>query len=332
MKSSLGIGNKVLIAVIEFIALLIFLYAFLLAAEYTNKNAVILQSAGYSMGVNQSSFLQFFYFLRDVFTGSWGNVTPSFPTLGAFPATTVVGFSLPLTAILLLISLLVSMPIVILMGIGYSRRVNTTTKAASNVYLGLGAIFPLFLVAAFARFFLYNTSLIISASSKNLPNWSFPTHIPFIDGLINGNYALAGSGILVFIIPLLLMIFFASVEMLQIYRSGILKSLNQGYLGSASSLGLPRWLVVRNYLMNKGASEIFRYMPIVMTSILTFDIVVEAIMSYRGIGWVFYESIISGSYFGAIFSLFVFGIIIILASFISGIARALLDPEIAGGE
>ncbi|EQD49445.1 binding-protein-dependent transport system inner membrane component, partial [mine drainage metagenome] len=243
-----------------------------------------------------------------------------------------VGFSLPLTVFLLVISLLVSVPIVILMGIGYSRRVNTTTKAASNLYLGLGAIFPLFLVTAFARFFLYNTSLIISASTNNLPNWSFPTHIPFIDGLINGNYAMAGSGILVFIIPLLLMIFFASVAMLQIYRSGILKSLNQGYLGSASSLGLPRWLVVRNYLMNKGASEVFRYMPIVMTSILTFDIVVEAIMSYRGIGWVFYESLISGSYFGAIFSLFVFGIIIILSSLVSGIARAMLDPEIAGGE
>lgn len=332
MNRSLGIGRMVVIAVIEFIALLIFLYAFLLGAEYVNKSAVLLQSAGYSMGINQNSFTQFFYFLRDVFTGSWGTVASQFATLPGFSVTTVIGFSLPRTAFLLVISLLISIPIVILMGIGYSRRVNTTRRSASNLYLGIGSIFPLFLIAAFARFFLYNTSLIISVPTQNLPYWTFPTHIAFIDGLISGNYAMAGSGILVFIIPLLLMIFFASASMLQIYRSGILKSLNQGYLGSASSLGLPRWLVVRNYLMNKGASEIFRYMPIVMTSILTFDIVVEAVMSYRGIGWAFYESIISGSYFGAIFTLFVFGIIIILMTFASSVLRSVLDPEIAGGE
>jgi ABC-type dipeptide/oligopeptide/nickel transport system permease component len=332
MKSSLNIGKRVFIAVIELLALLIFLYAFLLSAEYTNRSMVLLQSAGTSMGLNQNSFAQFFYFVKDVFTGNWGYVASNYPTLGGFSVMAVIGFSLPQTIFLLAISLLVSVPIVILMGIGYSRRVNTTTRAASNLYIALGMVFPIFLVGAFLRFFLYNTSLIISEPTKNLPYWTFPTHIPVIDGLIHGNYAMASSGILVFIIPLLLMVFFSSSFMLQIYRSGILKSLNQGYLGSASSLGLPRWIVVRNYLMIKGSSELFRYIPTVMTSILTFEIVVEAIMTYRGLGWAFYESIITGSYFGAIFALFVFGIVIIISSFLSGIIRILTDPEASGGE
>ncbi|MCL4451545.1 MAG: ABC transporter permease subunit [Candidatus Thermoplasmatota archaeon] len=332
MKSSLGIGKGVLTAVIELVALLVFLYAFLLAAEYSDKSAVLLQASGSSMGINQNSFTQFFYFLKDVFTGDWGNVASGFSTLGGFSVVAVVGFSLPRTLFLLAISLLVSVPIVVLIGIGYSRRVNTTTRAASNLYVGLGIVFPLFLVGAFLRFFLYKTSLIISTPTKNLPYWTYPTHITAIDGLIHGNYSMASAGILVFIIPLLLMIFFASTSMLQIYRSGILKSLNQGYLGSSSSLGLPRWIVVRNYLMIKGSSELFRYIPLIMTSILTFDIVVEAVMTYRGLGWAFYESILTGSYFGAIFALFVFGVIVIIASFVSGIIRVLTDPEAVGGE
>jgi peptide/nickel transport system permease protein len=331
MKGSLSIGKRVLTAVIELLALLVFLYAFLLAAEYTDKGAVLLQATGTSMGLNQNSFTQFFYFLKDVFTGNWGDVTSTFSTLGGFSVIAVIGFSLPLTVFLLAISLLLSVPIVILVGIGYSRRVNTTTRAASNLYLGLGIVFPLFLVGAFLRFFLYNTPLIISEPTKNLPYWTFPTHIPVIDGLIHGNYAMASSGLLVFIIPLLLMVFFSSTFMLQIYRSGILKSLNQGYLSSASSLGLPRWIVVRNYLMIKGSSELFRYIPIVMTTILTFQIVVESIMTYRGIGWAFYESILTGSYFGAIFTLFVFGIVAIISSFLSGIIRVLTDPDASRG-
>jgi ABC-type dipeptide/oligopeptide/nickel transport system permease component len=332
MKSTLGIRKKVLTAVIELVALLVFLYAFLLAAEYVDKSAVLLQAAGASMGINQNSFTQFFYFLKDVFSGNWGYVASSYPTLGGFSVAAVVGFSLPRTVFLLAISLLISVPIVVFMGIGYSRRVNTTTRAASNLYVGLGIVFPLFLIGAFLRFFLYKTSLIISEPTKNLPYWTFPTHITVIDGLIHGNYSMASAGILVFIIPLLLMIFFASTSMLQIYRSGILKSLKQGYLESASSLGLPRWIVVRNYLMIKGSSELFRYIPLVMSSILTFDIVVEAVMTYRGLGWAFYESILTGSYFGAIFTLFVFGVIVIIASFLSGVIRVLTDPEAAGGE
>ncbi len=332
MKNSLGIGKRVLTAVIELVALLVFLYAFLLAAEYADKSAVLLQAAGSSMGINQNAFTQFFYFVKDAFTGNWGNVASSFSTLGGFSVVAVVGFSLPLTIFLLAISLLISVPIVVLIGIGYSRRMNSTTRVASNLYVGLGIVFPLFLVGAFLRFFLYNSSLVISAPTTNLPYWTFPTHIPVIDGLIHGNYAMASAGILVFIIPLLLMVFFSSTSMLQIYRSGILKSLNQGYLEAASSLGLPRWIVVRNYLMIKGSSELFRYISIVMTSILTFDIVVEAVMTYRGLGWAFYESILTGSYFGAIFTLFVFGILVILSSFLSSIIRVITDPEAAGVE
>lgn len=332
MKRTLGIGKKVLTAFIELVALLVFLYAFLLAAEYVDKNALLLQAGGAFMGIKQNSFTQFFYFLKDIFSGNWGYVVSSYPTLGGFSVVAVVGFSLPRTLFLLAVSLLISVPIVVLMGMGYSRRVNTTTRAASNLYTGLGIVFPVFLIGAFLRFFLYKTSLIISTPTKNLPYWTYPTHITLIDGLIHGNYSMASAGILVFIIPLLLMIFFVSTSMLQIYRSGILKSLKQGYLESASSLGLPRWIVVRNYLMIKGSSELFRYIPIVMTSILTFDIVVEAVMTYRGLGWAFYESILSGSYFGAIFTLFVFGIIVIIASFLSGVIRVLTDPEAAGGE
>ena len=212
MKNSLGIGKRVLTAVIELVALLVFLYAFLLAAEYADKSAVLLQAAGSSMGINQNAFTQFFYFVKDAFTGNWGNVASSFPTLGGFSVVAVVGFSLPQTIFLLAISLLVSVPIVVLIGIGYSRRMNSTTRGASNLYVGLGVVLPLFLVGAFLRFFLYNSPLIISAPTKNLPYWTFPTHIPVIDGLIHANYAMASSGILVFIIPLLLMVFFSSTS------------------------------------------------------------------------------------------------------------------------
>ncbi len=335
MSETSYLGRRVLGAVVEFIGLLIFVYLILYGAEYRDKTAVLSQfsSAANALsisGMNQNAFVQFFYFLMNTFTGSWGNDT-SIPGMSGYTVIAMISYTLPVTSFYLAISLLVSVPIVILLGIQYGSKPHTATSAPVGTYITLGLVLPVIFVAALLRFLFFNTSVPISGTYANAPNVSFPTHVPFLDGLINGNMQIAGSALYHLLLPFLIMVFFASTLLLRVYRGGILKSRRERYLTAATSMGIPRWLRTSKYLLNKGTSEVLRQVTVILATLFSFDIIIEAVFSYQGIGWALYHSFLTESYYGIVYIFFIFGLSIIVGKFIASSIREWIDPEATGG-
>ncbi len=336
MNPNAQIGKSVASAAIEFVFLLVFLFSLLFAGEYLNKTALVasISAPGPSkvlVQTNQSFVFQFVNFLIGIFTGKWGYFSTSMPHFSGFSVTALIGYTLPATAFLLVISTLAATPIVILLGIRYGKRVHTPTSTPTSVYTGLGASVPAFFLVLLAQLAFRNTALGTSGMFAGTYYLTMPTHIPLIDGLISKDFNLAGSAALHLVLPFLILVFFISALLLRTYRAGILKTLDSGYLSSAKALGLPSWIITRRYLMNTGTSEILRHISSLMTAIFTLDIIVETVFLYQGMGWLFFESAIETSFTGIIGTLLVYGTGLIIIRFISRLSRNYIDPQRMGG-
>lgn len=332
MNSKAQIGKWVASAIIEFVFLILFLFSLFYIGEFVNKTAVLasISTAGPStplIKVNQDFITQLYSFVIGILTGKWGYFPGVTPYFGGFSVTALVGYTLPATIFLLGISMLASVPIVILLGIRYGKKVHTATSIPISTYTGFGAAVPVFFVALLARFAFYPTELGTSGMFSGSYYLTLPTHVPILDGIISGDLNLAGSAALHFVLPFLVLVFFISTLLLRTYRAGILRVLKSGYLDSAKSLGLPSWIITRRYLMNTGTSEILRHISPIMTAIFTFDIIVEALFLYQGMGWLFFESALETSFTGIIGTLFIFGIGLILFRFASRLSRVYIDPQ-----
>lgn len=335
MNVKAQVGKYVASAVIEFVFLVVFLFILLYAGEIFNKSAVyasllVRGSSSHIIPVDQNPIMQFVYFLINIFTGNWGYLPKGFPYFSRFSISGALSLTLPVTAFLMVISVLVSVPIVIALGVRYGKRVHSTTSIATSTYTGLGVAVPVFFLAILARLAFQSTPLGTTGINSGTHVVTWPTHVPIIDALISGNLQLAWTGLLHFILPFLLIVFFSSALLLRTYRAGILKALDSGYLASAKSLGLPPWIITRRYLMNTGTSEILRHISSIMTSIFTFEIIIETVFLYQGVGWLFFQSVLTSSYTGIIGSLLIFGIGLITVRLVARIARAYIDPKNAG--
>lgn len=331
MNKRMNVARRVLFAVIELIGLLIFLFAILYAAELKYSSIVFSQYVSNSgksiLESSQNVLIQFGLFVVSTFTGNWGLAPPVVGSLKGFTASAVISYTMPSTIFLLGLSILVSVPIVILLGISYGNKPHSSRSSPVSAYTALGTVVPVFVLAAFARF-LFNGTIVGITGTYSLSGATFPTHIPLIDGLIHGDLSVAFSAFMHFILPLLLLVFFISTLLLQTYRSGIIKSIKEGYVRLARATGTPQWLITKKFLLDKGGYEILKHIRVIMMTVLTYLIIIEAVFSYQGIGWAFYQSVTGNiNYPLAIYSLFFFGLVIILAGLISGIAMDRINPS-----
>ncbi len=233
MNKRMSVARRVLYAVIELIGLLVFLFIILYAAELQNSSIVFSQyvsSSGKSiLESSQNVLVQFGLFVASTFTGNWGMAPSVVGSFKSFSASAVISYTLPSTIFLLGLSIVVSVPIVILLGISYGNKPHSSRSSPVSAYTALGTVIPVFVLAAFARF-LFNGTAIGITGTYSLSGATFPTHVPLIDGLIHGNLSIAYSAFMHFILPFLLLVFFISTLLLQTYRSGIIKSIKEGYV------------------------------------------------------------------------------------------------------
>lgn len=331
MNKMMDVARRILYAIIELIGLLVFLFIILYAAELQNSSLVYSQfisGSGKSIfDSNQNVLIQFGLFIVGTFTGNWGMAPSVVGSLKGFTTTAVISYTLPSTLFLLGLSLLISVPIVILLGISYGNKPHSSRSSPVSAYTALGTVIPVFVLAAFARF-LFNGTVIGISGTYSQSGATFPTHIPLIDGLINGNLSIASSAFLHFILPFLLLVFFISTLLLQTYRSGIIKSIKEGYVRLARATGTPQWLITKKYLLTKGGYEVLKHITVIMMTMLTYLIIIEAVFNYQGLGWAFYQAMTGiRNYPLAIYSLFVFGLFIIVAGLISGVAMDMINPS-----
>ncbi|MEM0134986.1 MAG: ABC transporter permease [Thermoplasmatales archaeon] len=325
----------------------------LLVSQYVNPNstvpiAVQKQNAITSLGLNLPAPVEYFIYLKDLFTGSWGSMTSSFysgPVLRGieefFPNT------LQLSIFAMILSIVIAIPLGTYMG----SRPNSIADHIGRIVALSGYAMPLFWLAlilqiVFGRGILRAPTSVLpisgtfsySALPIPPPHWlvtqsggailSEPTHMLFFDSLIHGDFSLAWDALLHLVLPVLTLTYGLLAYLLRFIRSGVVDSSRQEFTRTARAKGMPENIILKKHIRRNGILPSITTMGLIVAFLLGGVVLVEEVFQYPGIGLFSVNAVLSFQIYGVMGTTFVFALIVIAANFIVDLVYVKIDPRI----
>lgn len=279
--------------------------------------------------LNDPLYLQYLYFLRDLFTGNLG-VDPVTRQL----VSSEILFYLPNTLELVIAAFAVL--VVTGVGLGYLSGMHFSTKIDSAIRLVyvLSWSTPTYL-GAIVAILLFATYLPIFPSgglySSAIPPPHAVTGVFIIDAFLTLDGPAILSGLRHLILPALVLAFLNFGIVARITRSSILNVRWSTHVKSARARGLPEAEVRRKHILRNALIDTTSVSAVMFGWLLTGTIIVEELFGWPGIGQFAYEAISSSDYPALIPIVIVFTLGVIVANFIADILYSVLDPRIALG-
>ena len=297
------------------------------AGPRARASTILAVTARYHL--NDPLYSQYYYFMRDLFTGNFG-IDP----LTGQTILSEILFYLPNTLELALFSFI----IIIIMGvaIGYLAGMHFSTfrdSVARVTYLVswstpmyLAAIVAILLFANYIPIFpsggMYSLSIIPPPTK---------TGVFLVDALIAFNMPAFLSGVQHLILPAFALAFVNFGLISRAVRSSILNVRWSTYVKTARAKGLTESEVRRKHILRNALVDATSLSAVIFGWVLTSTLVVEELFAWPGLGQFAYQAIFSNDYPVLIPIVVVFTLGVIVANFVADVAYSILDPRIVMG-
>jgi ABC-type dipeptide/oligopeptide/nickel transport system permease component len=284
-------------------------------------------------GFDQPLYVQYWYWLQDVFHGDWGysNWANGLPTFKVFAS------RFPFTVELTVAATILTMTIGIPLGILSALKNNTAADHAARIIALTGYSTPVYWFAYILQlvFFYYFWSWGLpylpsgGVISQGLAN-AVPsvTGLPILDGLIAGNLAYTTDAFAHVILPAFNLSFISLGYLARIVRASMLEVLRQDYIIMARSKGLPERVVMYRHALRNALIPAMTLTGLFFAGLLGGAIITETVFSWPGVGGVSLRAVFQGdSNFLILYSL-VTALIIVISNLVVDVMYVFLDPRI----
>jgi peptide/nickel transport system permease protein len=281
-------------------------------------------------GFDKPLYEQYFYWLRDVFSGDWGHT-------GAWaqgrPANEVFFRHFPYTVELSVFGTLLTVAIGIPLGIISAIRNNKLPDHVSRIIALAGYSTPaywfgfLLQLVFFYYFSLWGLPHLPSSGASELGAARI-TGLPMLDGLLTGNLPYVWDEFVHLILPAFSLSFISLGFLARIVRASMLEVLRQDYITMARSKGLKERVVIYRHALKNALIPAVTLTGIFFAGLLGGAMITEFVFSWPGVGQQALRAVFQGdSNFLLVYSL-VFAAIIVLANLVVDVVYAFLDPRI----
>jgi len=309
--------------------------AFNPCSPYINPHMspALIQQVCASHGFYQPLYEQYFYWLRDVFTGNWGNAGPwasGLPTLQVFSTHFPYTVELAVTAVL--ISVVVGIPLGILSAVhnnkpvDHASRILALTGISTPVYW-FGFVLQLVFYYYFLRWGLPNlpSQGAISIGSPSITSY---TGIPILDGLLNANWSYAWDAFLHVILPGITLAFASLGALTRLVRASMLEVLRQDFITLARSKGLSERVVIFRHALRNALIPALTVAGLLFAGLLGGAVITETVFNWPGVGALSVTAVFQGdSNFVLLYTL-VTALIVVVANLVVDLLYAVVDPRI----
>jgi peptide/nickel transport system permease protein len=286
-----------------------------------------------SHGFDRPLYIQYWYWLQDVFHGDWGysNWANGLPTYQVFASR--FPFTVELTIAATIMTVVIGIPL----GILSALKNNTWADHASRLIALTGYSTPSYWFAYILQlvffFYFYTWGLPNLPSggviSQNLAG-AVPavTGLPILDGIIAGNLTYTADAFLHVILPAFNLCFISLGYLARIVRASMLEVLRQDYMIMARSKGLSERVVIYRHALRNALIPAMTLTGLFTAALLGGAIITETVFSWPGVGNVSLRAVFQGdSNFLLLYSL-VTALIIVGANLVVDVMYVLLDPRI----
>lgn len=167
-----------------------------------------------------------------------------------------------------------------------------------------------------------------TCSTGNAVLYSQPTHILLIDAVLHGDMPVFWDSLAHLILPTITLGFGVLGVILRMVRSGMVDSMNQDYVRTAWSKGLPEWVVIRKHIRRNALLPATTVIGLLFAGLLGGVVLVEDVFQWSGIGRWATAAILGSDSGGVTGTTLLFALFLVLTNLVVDIVYAYLDPRI----
>lgn len=283
-------------------------------------------------GFDQPLHIQYFFWLKDIFQGDWGNTGV---WANSQPANKVFFSYFPYTVELSVTAIILTVCIGLPLGIISAIKNNKIPDHISRIIALTGYSTP-------SYWFGFILQLVFFFYFFQWFGWGFPsrgasgmegvvpkiTSMPVLDGVLAGNLSYTWDAILHLILPSFSLAFISLGFLARIVRASMLEVLRQDYIIMARSKGLRERVVIYRHAMKNALIPAVTLTGIFFAGLLGGAMITEFVFAWPGVGQLSLRAVFQGdSNFLMVYSL-VLAAIIVFANLAVDIAYVFLDPRI----
>lgn len=259
-----------------------------------------IQNIRHSLGLDQPLYIQYFIFIKGVFTLNLGT---SFRT--GQPVTAMIFERMGATTTLALAGIAIALLIAVPIGIISAIKRNSIWDFSGRVFSLLGISFPNFWLGIMLIIIFSVNLHWFPASGYNGPQYVF---LPaFTLGLV-----LSGT-------------------LARLVRSSMLEVLNGQFVATARSKGTPEWLVIFRHVLRNALIPIVTFLGIQFGSLLGGTVIIEEVFSWPGVGQMIISAISQRDFPVIQGGVIVLAMIMVIVNLIVDISYSFIDPRIKAG-
>jgi peptide/nickel transport system permease protein len=321
------------------------------------------------LGLNQPIYTQWGIYLANTFTFQWGHVGNNTAAVSAVPhiqgqlVTTVLGWLLPYTLELALLSLviilLVALPLGRLSAVYRNRPIDQVARVMSFSGFAipsflLGSLALIAMVLVIQHFNLAGCSgsfrevwgswpaagCMPGSTPRNndYPAWlqggivSTPTGFPTIDAAIHGQWLIAADTLLRMIVPALIIAYGSIAVLLRFVRNSMLEVMNLDFIRTARAKGASEATVIKRHAGRNSLNVTITILGLTFAFFIGGFPIIEEVFQLNGVGRILALSAQQPYDFGLIFgTTILFTMIVVSANIIVDVVYAFLDPRVRLG-
>jgi peptide/nickel transport system permease protein len=279
--------------------------------------------------LNEPLYSQYYYFMRDLFTGNFG-IDP----LTGQSILSEILFYVPNTLELVLFSFLILVVVGVAVGYVAGMHFSTLRDSLARITYLVSWSTPMYLAAIVAILVFANYIPLFPSGgmySLSISPSQTVTGIFLIDELIGLNMPAFLSGLQHLILPAMALAFVNFGLISRAVRSSILNVRWSTHVKTAKAKGLTETEVRRKHILRNALIDATSISAVIFGWVLTSTLVVEELFAWPGLGQFAYQAIFSNDYPVLIPIVVVFTLGVIAANFVADVAYSLLDPRIAIG-
>ncbi len=329
------------------------------------QNAYLAHCRHY-LGLDQPVTTQWAVYMYNTFTFQWGRVgnttaaVSALPPAQGQPVTTVLGWLLPYTLELALLSLAIILLVALPLGRLAAGHRNRPIDQASRVMSFSGFAIPSFLLGSLAliamvlvieQYHLAGCSgsfLEVWGSwpapgciagstpfNNNYPPWllrgiiSTPTGFPTIDAMIHGQWLVAADTIFRMIVPALIIAYGSIAVLLRFVRNSMLEVMNLDFVRTARAMGVSEATVMKRHAGRNSLNVTVTILGLTFAFFIGGFPIIEEVFHLNGVGRILALSAQQPYDYGLIFgTTILFTFLVVGANIVVDIVYALLDPRV----
>jgi ABC-type dipeptide/oligopeptide/nickel transport system permease component len=321
------------------------------------------------LGLSQPVYTQWAIYMGNTLTFHWGIVgngseaASAIPIIAGQPVTTALGWLLPYTIELALLSLALILVIAIPLGrlsavyrnrpIDQASRVMSFSGFAIPVYL-LGSLTLIGVVLVLANYHLGGCNGPFNqvygswpragcmagstATNNNYPPWltfgtvSTPTGFPTVDAAIHGQWNLAADTLIRMILPALIIAYGSIAVLLRFVRNSMLEVMNLDFIRTARAKGVTEAAVVKRHAGRNSLNVTITVLGLTFAFFIGGFPIIEEVFGLQGVGRALALSVQQPYDLSLIFgTTILFTLIVVVANIVVDIVYAFLDPRVRLG-